>query len=85
MNNSPEITRNGIVSVLSISPMEEDHFFLQDILHRLQGTLDPVVRLQRTSAPRLLPRLLLCSSVNSKWSSVSGICRRVRGRTCSNR
>jgi DNA-binding response OmpR family regulator len=40
MNNSPEMTRNGIVPVLSISPMEDDHFFLQDILNRLQGTLD---------------------------------------------
>ena len=41
MNSSPEIPRNGIVPVLSISPVEEDHFFLQDILKRLQGTLDP--------------------------------------------
>jgi DNA-binding NtrC family response regulator len=41
MNNSPEITTNGIVPVLSISPMEDDHFFLQNILNRLQGTLDP--------------------------------------------
>lgn len=41
MYNSPEITRNEIVHVLSISPMDEDHFFLQDILNRLQGTLDP--------------------------------------------
>jgi hypothetical protein len=41
MNNSPESTANGIVPVLSISPMEEDHFFLQNILSRLQGTLDP--------------------------------------------
>ena len=40
-NNSPDITKNGIVPVLSISPMEEDHFFLQDILKRLQVTLDP--------------------------------------------
>src|SRR5437867_9091711 len=41
MNNSPDITKNGIVPVLSISPMEEDHFFLQDILESLQVTLDP--------------------------------------------
>jgi DNA-binding response OmpR family regulator len=41
MNNSLEITKNGIVPVLSISPMEEDHFFLQNILNCLQGTLDP--------------------------------------------
>jgi len=41
MNSSPEITRNGIVPVLSISPIDEDHFFLQDVLNRLQGTLDP--------------------------------------------
>jgi DNA-binding response OmpR family regulator len=41
MNNSPDITTKGIVPVLSISPMDEDHFFLQDILNRLQGTLDP--------------------------------------------
>jgi hypothetical protein len=41
MKNSPEITMTGIVPVLSISPMEEDHFFLQNILNRLQGTLDP--------------------------------------------
>jgi DNA-binding NtrC family response regulator len=38
MNTSPEITTNGIVPVLSISPVEEDHFFLQNILNRLQGT-----------------------------------------------
>jgi DNA-binding response OmpR family regulator len=42
MNNSSEITKNGIVVVLSISPMEEDHFFLQDILNHVQGTLDPI-------------------------------------------
>ena len=41
MKNSPEITMTGIVPVLSISPMEEDHFFLQNILNCLQGTLDP--------------------------------------------
>jgi DNA-binding response OmpR family regulator len=39
MNNSIEIRRNGIVLVLSISPMEEDHFFLQNILNH--GTIDP--------------------------------------------
>jgi len=42
MNNSPEIATNGVVPVLSISPMEEDHFLLQNILNRLQGTLDPI-------------------------------------------
>jgi DNA-binding NtrC family response regulator len=41
MNSSPEITRNGTVPVLSISPMEDDHFFLQDIFNCLQGSLDP--------------------------------------------
>jgi ActR/RegA family two-component response regulator len=41
MNNTPAITKNGIVPVLSISPIEEDHFFLQDILNCLQSTLDP--------------------------------------------
>jgi CheY-like chemotaxis protein len=41
MKNSPEITPNGIVPVLSISPIEEDHFFLEDILNGLQGTHDP--------------------------------------------
>ena len=41
MNTSFEITRNGIVPVLSISPMEEDHFFLQNIFNDLHGTLDP--------------------------------------------
>ena len=40
MNNSPRTTRNGIVPVLSISPMDEDHFFLQDILNRRQSTPD---------------------------------------------
>jgi hypothetical protein len=38
--NSPEITPDGIVPVLSISPMEEDHFFLQEILNGLQGALE---------------------------------------------
>ena len=37
--NAPDLTTNRIVPVLSISPMEEDHFVLQDILKRLQ--LDP--------------------------------------------
>jgi DNA-binding NtrC family response regulator len=41
MTNTSEITPNGIVPILSISPMDEDHFFLQDILNRLQSTLDP--------------------------------------------
>ena len=41
MNNSPEITTTGIVSVLSISPMEEDHFVLRDILNLLDGSLEP--------------------------------------------
>lgn len=41
MNNTPEITNNGIVPILSISSIEEDHFFLQDIFNCLQGTLDP--------------------------------------------
>jgi DNA-binding NtrC family response regulator len=41
MKNNPAITMNGIVPVLSISPMDEDHFFLKDIIKRLQRTLDP--------------------------------------------
>jgi DNA-binding NtrC family response regulator len=41
MNSSPEITTNRIVPVLSISPVDEDHFFLQNILNCLQVTLDP--------------------------------------------
>ena len=40
MKNSLDITRNGGIPVLSISPMDEDHFFLQDILSRLQNTPD---------------------------------------------
>ena len=32
---------HGIVPVLSISPMEEDHFFLQSILIHLRATFDP--------------------------------------------
>ena len=40
MKSSPEITAGGIVSVLSISPMEEDHFLLRDILNLLDGSLD---------------------------------------------
>jgi DNA-binding response OmpR family regulator len=39
MNNSIEIT-NGIVPVLSISPMDEDHFFLQNIFSSLHSTPD---------------------------------------------
>ncbi len=39
MKGSPETT-NGSVLVLSISPMEEDHFFLQSIFSRLQSTPD---------------------------------------------
>ena len=41
MTNTPEITMNGIVPVLSISPVEEDHFLLQGILNRFPGTLEP--------------------------------------------
>ena len=52
-NNSPDITKNGIVPVLSISPMEEDHFFLQDILKRLQATLDPSRRFTVNSCATL--------------------------------
>jgi DNA-binding NtrC family response regulator len=40
VNNSREIATNGIVPILSISPMDEDHFFLQNILNRLQSTPD---------------------------------------------
>lgn len=40
MKNFLEITTNRIVPILSISPMEEDHCALQDILGRLHGTLD---------------------------------------------
>lgn len=39
MKDSPRTT-NGSVPILSISPMEEDHFFLQNILNRLQSTPD---------------------------------------------
>ena len=38
MRNSGESTITGIIPVLSISPMEEDHFELQDILGRLPDT-----------------------------------------------
>jgi DNA-binding NtrC family response regulator len=40
MKNSPDTTA-GIASVLSISPVEEDHFVLRDILNLLDETLDP--------------------------------------------
>ena len=40
MKNSPDTTA-GIASVLSISPVEEDHFVLRDILNLLDGSLDP--------------------------------------------
>jgi DNA-binding NarL/FixJ family response regulator len=40
MNNSPDTTP-GIVSVLSISPTEEDHLVLRDILNLLDATFDP--------------------------------------------
>jgi len=41
MRSYLEITAAGIVSVLSISPMDEDHFVLRDILNLLDGSLDP--------------------------------------------
>ncbi len=41
MKNSPENTTAGIVSALSISPIEEDHFVLRDILNLLDGSLEP--------------------------------------------
>lgn len=37
---TPETARNASVSVLSISPMEEDHFLLKNILTRMHDTLD---------------------------------------------
>jgi len=40
MHNSPEIATNRSVPVLSISPTDEDHFFLQNLLNRLQSTPD---------------------------------------------
>ena len=41
MTRSREITTNRIVSVLSISPIEEDHCALQNILSSLQSAMDP--------------------------------------------
>jgi len=41
MTLSCEITTNRIVSVLSISPIEEDHCALQNILSSLQSAMDP--------------------------------------------
>ena len=41
MNNSPETITHGIVSVLSISPVEDEHLALQDIFRHLQVSLDP--------------------------------------------
>lgn len=41
MKNFLETAATVIVPVLSISPIPEDHCTLQDILNRLQGTLDP--------------------------------------------
>jgi len=41
MKNSPEITTNGIVPVLSISPLLEDNFALRDILKHLRSSIDP--------------------------------------------
>ena len=40
MNISPEITVNGLVPVLSISPVAEDHCTLQELLRYLQNALD---------------------------------------------
>jgi len=60
MKSCPEIAMNEIVPVLSLSPMEEDHFFLQDIFNRLQGRLDPSrtfkVNSCATLASTVLPR-----------------------------
>jgi len=41
MHPSRKVTTNGVVSVLSISPIEEDHCAVQDILRHLQSALDP--------------------------------------------
>jgi DNA-binding response OmpR family regulator len=48
---------NEIIRVLSISPMEEDHFFLQNILNRLQGTVDPRRKFAPTSCTTLVSGL----------------------------
>jgi DNA-binding response OmpR family regulator len=58
MNNSPEITTNGIVPVLSISPIEEDHFLLQNILNRVQDTPDPSCAFTVSSGATLTAALL---------------------------
>jgi DNA-binding NtrC family response regulator len=57
MKSFPEIT-TGIVPVLSVSPMEEDHFFLQDILNHLHGTLDPPRTFKVNSCATLASALL---------------------------
>lgn len=41
MRSYTEITTARIVSVLSISPTDEDHFVLRNILNLLDATLDP--------------------------------------------
>ena len=58
MNNSPESKMNQIVPVLSVSPMEEDHFFLQNILNDLHGKLDPSRTFKVNSCATLASALL---------------------------
>ena len=41
IDTSPGVTTNAIVPVLSISPIAEDHYALQNILWHLQSVLDP--------------------------------------------
>jgi len=62
MHPSRKVTTNGVVSVLSISPIEEDHCAVQDILRHLQSALDP----SRTFTVQCCPTLAAALAALSK-------------------
>jgi DNA-binding response OmpR family regulator len=70
MKNSPET--NGIVPVLSISPIAEDHCAVQDILQHLRSALDP----SRTFTVRSCTTLAAALNALSKHQFEVVVCER---------
>jgi len=56
MVTSSEMAANGIIPVLSISPIAEDHCSLQHILGHLQNGIGPEPRVRRAPLPHTASR-----------------------------
>jgi len=82
MKSSPESTTKRTVPVLSISPVEDDHCALQDILRHLQSAADPnrtfmvkactTLRATLTALPTHPFELVVCESdlIPGSWKDV---------------